>query len=237
MDLPVPTTNYRLPTTRSITFGFIHHDPFPYNKQYSPSLNNLMFTKDYETTISVDYRLSSEGNPAKNYNSMIDECETDYLVLTHTDVTFSSDFVENIFKTIDLVPDFGALGIVGISSKGEYHWASERIIKEVETLDCCCIIINKAHGLKFDETIFNDFHLYVEDYCAQVNLLHKRKCYTVLTNSKQLPPDTLYGEVKHEKNFFYHHGFTFGKMGPAWGRYHEYKNKLNMKWNRSIKTT
>lgn len=221
---------------RSITFGFIHHDQFPYKNQYSPSIENFV-SKDADTTLFIDSRLSSEGNPAKNYNSMIDDCDTQYLVLTHTDVTFSQDFVDNIFKTIDLVPDFGALGIVGVSKDGKYHWGSDNEIKEVETLDCCCIIINKAHGLKFDENTFDDFHLYVEDYCAAVNIIHGKKCYTVLTNSKQLPPDMVYDEVRAQKNFFYHHGFTFGKMGPAWGRYHEYKQKLNTKWNRNIRTT
>lgn len=221
---------------RSITFGFIYHDSFPYKNQYAPSIEGFMSTES-DTTLFVDYRLSSEGSPAKNYNSMIDECETEFLVLTHTDVTFSPDFVDSIFKTIDLVPDFGALGIVGVSSDGNYHWASERLIKEVETLDCCCIIINKSHGVKFDEVAFDDFHLYVEDYCASINIIHGKKCYTMLTNSEQLPALTVYSEVHNKKNFFYHHGFTFGKMGPAWGKYNEYKQKLNAKWNKVVRTT
>ena len=34
-------------------------------------------------------------------------------------------------------------------------------------------------GVKFDEINFNEYHLYVEDICAQMNRVHNKKNYTI----------------------------------------------------------
>lgn len=221
---------------KEITFGCIIHAPEVFNKYYYPSLTGLL---EYSQSMYGVYFIPEihNGNfPATLYNKIIRKSTTKYICLTHTDVTFSPDFIDNIFKTIEQVPDFGALGIVGVDHNGKYHWASEHEIKRVETLDCCCIIINKEHGILFDEKNFNEFHLYVEDYCQQVNE-KGLGCYTLLTNAAERPPSVTYHDIKEEKNFFNHHSVTLNRLGTCWGRYHEFKKILNEKWKRQVMTT
>ncbi len=39
----------------------------------------------------------------------------------------------------------------------------------VSTLDCCCVVLPTALGLRFDEETFDSFHCYAEDLCIQAH--------------------------------------------------------------------
>lgn len=219
-----------------ITFAYIAHDKGVCEKYLYPSYNAMIAFNNNRHKINSVSIPSSDGNPAKNYNRMIEMANTDYIIFLHADVTFGPDLCERIAKTIKEVPDFGALGIVGVHEDGTYEWAKESYIYQVETLDCCCILINKKHGLLFDENTFNDFHLYVEDYCCQLKTLGL-KCYTIEVNASEMSPSVIYDSLKEKYTCFNHHSYTLNQRGTCWGRYHEYKEKLNKKWGREVKTT
>jgi hypothetical protein len=83
----------------------------------------------------------------------------------------------------------------------------------------------------FDNVTFDDYHLYVEDYCANIQRIRKKSVHTILIDSKETPITLGYNEVyKNSKSFLNHHSYTFAKRGPCWGRYIEYRQKLSQKW-------
>ena len=94
---------------KKYTIGYIDHNQEVHSRQLGPSLKHLLGEFD---VIS----LPSTVCPATNYNSMIEQCQTPYLILAHQDVTFSPDMLSAIDKTIDCVPEFGALGLKGFNN-------------------------------------------------------------------------------------------------------------------------
>ncbi len=214
-------TEFKAIEREKITIAYISHNQKAWNTYLKNSLINLV--GDFGM-LSIG---SAEANPAANYNKMLSLSPAKYVLFVHEDVTFGTNFYENIFKTIEQVPDFGALGIVG-HTNGVYHWATSDKIQEVDMLDCCCILVNKEHGLRFDNRTFDDFHLYVEDYCLQVKNAGK-KCYTILTNASE----AISGDVYEKKrDYAKHHSVTVNERGYAWGRYSEYLEKLKSKWQK-----
>lgn len=206
------------------TIGFIDHNPGVHKMFLGPSIDGL--NGDFDV-ISIK---SSEGYPAEIYNRIIEESENDIIVLTHQDVSFSSDFLERIYSVFDVVDDWGALGIVGVDDGGGYWWGKSGNCYELNTLDCCLIVINKSHGIEFDSYNFDDFHLYVEDYCCRARAKGYR-VFTIPIDSKEAE-----GEVPHsserlkDKSFAMHHSVTINEKGCAWGRYKEYKGKFLNLW-------
>jgi hypothetical protein len=73
--------------------------------------------------------------------------------------------------------------------------------------------------------------LYVEDICIQLESLGK----TILCNYKE--PDDYEKMSKEDPGWIHHFGATYNKLGSNWGRYYEYKSKLNKKWGKEIPTT
>lgn len=217
-----------------ITFGYINYNKEVYEKYYQPSISNLLNHKSSNHNLSI-ISTDSINKPAKNYNTLINKAKTKYLFLTHTDITFGIDLLDRIDETIKLNTDFGALGIVGVDSKNNYKWGMREESFVVETLDCCSILINLDHLIYFDDAVFSDYHLYVEDYCIQAKEKNLN-CHTILINSTEMSPNIKYFDI-HEESFFCHHSHTLNKLGCGWGKYWEYKNKLNKKWNRQVPTT
>lgn len=221
-----------------ITFGYIAHEQFTYDNYYMPSVNAMLKYNDGKHKIDIISRSSLLGNPAANYNWIIDQCKTKYLILTHTDVTFSPDFCDRIFETIEYIPNFGALGIVGVDDNMQYRWGDEGKSFKVETLDCCCILINLEHGIRFDDKTFFDFHLYVENYCCEVLREKGLFCHTIFTNCAEMRPTVLYKDIPSTKTcYFNHHSYTLNQRGCAWGRYNEFKKILCKKWGYNVITT
>lgn len=212
---------------KKFTIGYINHDEVIHKKYLGSCLKTL--EGEFDVIYTDDKKF-----PAKNYNELKDRCQTEYLILTHQDVSFPSNLLECINKTISKLDDWGVLGMVGVDSGGTYRWSTTDCIYEIDTLDCCFMVIKKDSLGIFDEENFNDYHLYVEDFCAQMNRLYNKKNYTLLIDSKESL------DIKHkntgEITQMFHHGATVSKIGYGWGKYGEYRNKLSSKWG-NIKTT
>jgi len=169
----------------------------------------------------------STDSPARVYNEHIKKSKAQYICFLHTDVTCQG-FKEAIERTIELVPDFGALGAVG--SWFGTRWSRQGQIWELKTCDSCCIVINRDHGLLFDEKNFPGFHLYVENYCMEIRNRGLR-VYTIDTFAFEFK-----GEFLTSANFFCHHSFTWNKLGSSWGNYPKYRKILSDKWE-NVETT
>jgi len=206
------------------TIGFIDHNPSVHSMFLGPSIDGL--EGDFDV-ISIK---SSEGYPAEIYNRIIDESKNDIIVLTHQDVSFSSDFLERIYSVFEVVDDWGALGIVGVDNKGRYWWGKDENCFELNTLDCCLIVIKKSHEIRFDSYNFDEFHLYVEDYCCRLRA-NGYRVFTIPIDSKEANNDVPhYSEKFKDKSFAMHHSVTVRERGTSWGRYKEYKGRLINLW-------
>ena len=209
-----------------ITIAYVDHNRSVHNKFLEPSLLSLIGINENVNVILID----DSRSPATNYNIMLSEAKTKYVLFVHQDVTFGTNFLDNIFDTISQVPDFGALGIVGIKD-GVYYWSNDKSIHEVDTLDSCSILVNKEHGLFFDDKTFDEFHMYVEDYCCQVRNKLKLKCYTLLTNASEAKKGDVYNR---ETNYAQHHSATMNVRGYSWGRYGEFLQKMKLKYAKKV---
>lgn len=189
-----------------------HHIGGVYEKYLKKSLDSL--EGDF------DVIFSNYGKEAsKKYNEFIEKCETPYLIITHQDVSFSSDLLKRIEETINDFPEFGAIGMVGVDSNHEYRWSGPKVY-EVDTLDSCFIVIRLDLGIKFDEINFDEVHCSTEDYCAQLRNIG-RNIYTI-----KIP----------EGSLLTHHSQTCSTEGFCWGNYRIYRNKFQQKWP-NLKTT
>lgn len=206
-----------------ITISYISHDSKVYEKFLGRSLKELIGRYQLNSKVSGE-------PPAKLYNDMISECKTKYIIFTHEDVDFSNDLLYKIHETILSIGDFGVIGMVGVDHEGNYRWSTNNKTFEVQTLDSCFIIINTQHDLIFDDQTFDGLHLYVEDYCATVSKKLGKKNYTILIDSEESP------NISSKISYLNHHSNTLNKLGPCWGDYLTYKEKLINKW-KDIKTT
>jgi hypothetical protein len=210
------------------TIGYIKHNNSVNELHIGPSIENLKGEFEVITTEDTLF-------PAENYNHLLSECKTDYLILSHEDVTFPSNLLEKIEMTITYVPDFGCLGMVGVDENRNYHWSSLDKIVELDTLDCCFLVINMKNrkGIKFDTETFGEYHLYVEDFCAQMKRVNKKKIYTIGGISAYEKPIL---KEQTESDSMGHHSATVNQRGYCWGRYTEFRRILESKWP-NIKTT
>lgn len=216
------------------TIGYIEHNMDVYNKCLGKSLS--MLKGDYDIISTSDKKF-----PSENYNDIIEKSKNDLIILCHGDVSFSPNLLINIDKTIDVLNQnnikFSSLGIVGrIFGIEQYavNWSSTKELYRYETLDCCFIVIDKSQNIKFDEKTFDEYHLYVEDYCIQAQEQTGLGCYSILMDgaeSKIAPPN-----IK-DLDYIMHHSVTNNRLGVCWGNYPKYKQKIFDKYNRQIKTT
>ncbi|QDL56082.1 hypothetical protein [Rhodoferax aquaticus] len=212
---------------KRFSIGYIRHSPETHERYLGYSLANLQGECDVLSTSDHNY-------PAQNYNDLLDACKTEYLILTHQDVSFPPNLLACIQRTIDFASDFGVLGMVGVDAAGTHRWSTNAGIYEVDTLDCCFIVVKKSAPARFDTVGFGEYHLYVEDYCAQMNRQYGKKNYTLHIEAGEVR-DTLYSpEFPLEK--LRHHSATVSKLGYCWGRYSEFRETLEKKWL-GVKTT
>jgi hypothetical protein len=200
------------------TIGYIDHNDDVFNKYLGPSLLNL--SGDFDVI-----KTKSSNSPAINYNEILKKSNNRFVILTHQDISFSKTLLQRIEKTINDNPNFGVLGFVGVDSSKKYFWSDLNKQHEVQTLDCCFIVADKENNVFFDEKTFNDFHLYVEDFCLQTKKSTGKSPYTILISKD---PKT--------ENFLCHHSVTLKNLGSRWGKYDEYRKKLLNKWG-NVKTT
>lgn len=164
------------------------------------------FLDDVER-ITIDNRQKNESIPLC-YNRFLDEydyAKESWFIFCHEDFEFQEDLIPQLRRF-----DKDSLhGVVGAARKGfagfgmqviygnmteinrdgsGAEWSPGRKIchpVEVETFDCCCLIVHSTlvqkHGLRFDENLL--FDLYVEDFCAMAKVkdgirscVHPVKC-------------------------------------------------------------
>ena len=159
----------------------------------------------------------STDSPARVYNQHIRQSKAKYICFIHSDV-LTYGLKEAIERTIEKYPDFGALGAVG-SNKGT-HWGRRGLIREVITVDSCCIVINREHGLLFDEINFPEYHLFTEKYCMDIRYTG-RKVYVIAIDAYENKPG-LVPSIDH----FIHCSITWHKLGSNWGSYNQSKKRL-----------
>lgn len=189
---------------------YIAHNPAVFEKHLGPSLRNL--SGNFVTTA-----IPNGSKPASAFNKVIRESKCDFIIFTHEDVCFSSNFLERVEYTIKTVPDFGVLGMVGRDKFGNYCWPNRGCSYIVTTLDCCLAIIRRDMGLLFDDETFDDYHLYIEDYCMRMKRDFGRGSFTLLMN--MIPDDKF-------PDFIAHQGVTIRKDGKCWGNYYKYRKIL-----------
>jgi hypothetical protein len=188
------------------TIGFVSHSREAYENYLLPSIVNL---EEKCEVISISSQVS---RPAHIYNRILSICETPFLILAHEDVSFSPDLFERIQETIKAVPDFGALCMVGGSPSG-ILWSTPGAIHEVDTSDSCFLVVRKENGF-FDSATFDEYHLYVEDYCARLKSEGKNT-YTINLG---------------ENSILVHGELTFKQQGACWGNYYFYRRIFMERW-------
>ena len=128
---------------------------------------------------------------AETYNYAIKETNAEYLVFVHQDIMFlETDFLQKVVDAIDRDKEalYGLCGTGSIDAKtctysNVYHglWnknvgTSLADVKAVEGLDEIFLACHRDvfNVLKFDDKIFDGWHLYVEDICLQAKLNDKK---------------------------------------------------------------
>ena len=136
------------------------------------------------------------------YNMFLDEydyAKESWFIFCHEDFEFQEDIIPLLGRF-----DKGSLhGVVGAARKGFAGFGMQVIYGnmteinrdgsggtwnpgqrvsgdvEVETFDCCCLIVHSSlvakHRLRFDEKLL--FDLYVEDFCAFAKVRHAIRSY------------------------------------------------------------
>ena len=100
------------------------------------------------------------------------------------------------------------------------------------------MVINKEHTLLFDVELFDEYHMYVEDYCTQVRLNLGLNIYTILNNWIWIKnEEEFFQNNLNPYNWFIHHSHSVRSKGAMWGKWKYYKNILNDKWKQKIITT
>lgn len=213
-----------------LAIGVLNHDDEVFNRFVNQSLHEL----SDETEVIIKSGLP----PAAAYNQILDECSAQHVLFCHADVLFDQAFIDAAKKATSQIPDYGALGVVGVKKplfrKREYCFARDDQTPSVTTLDSCCILINKGNNLRFDEVTFDEYHHFVEDYCMQVKYVLKRKTHLIASNFSCKTAPSLDTPMN---NYFYHADNTVSTEGGRWGNWGRYKKALDAKWGRKVLTT
>lgn len=209
---------------KKYTIGWISHSPETYIKYLGASLAQLKGNYDVLFTSDVN-------TPAVNYNDIISRCKTRWLILLHEDVAFSDDLLERIDLSIESIGEgFNFLGIAGPNALGMAGAKQDSLFSHIETIDSCFIVLDTHKKILFDSKTFDDFHCYVEDYCIQTGGTGH------LLLSDCIEPQK-FAQIGDEKKWIHHGGATYFNLGSGWGKYWEYKKRLDLKYGREILTT
>jgi hypothetical protein len=135
----------------------------------------------------------------------------------HPDVSFDRHLVERLTEALGALEaagsPWGAVGIVGRAWEGDYVWGHEIDTPEaVCTLDSCFLLTRTDLGLTFDDSRFDEFHCFVEDYCLQ--------CHAEGHGVWVVPVGA------------WHASATYNERGARWGRYDRYRKQLDKKWRK-----
>ncbi|GAH81928.1 unnamed protein product [marine sediment metagenome] len=97
----------------------------------------------------------------------------DIVICAHEDLIFRKEWFEAFIAQECRLKDWGALGIVGMGYDRKLEWGTNYDGPfKVNSLDECCIILNKKNNIRFDAETFKGWHCYGVDFCLQA---YKRK--------------------------------------------------------------
>ena len=174
---------------------------------------------EYLGQCGLDVMVLKPGDPpATTYNRILDAAKERYVCFIHADVTCRG-LPEAIEQTIAERPGY-CLGAVGVNNG--YLWSRTARLFDLITVDSCCLVVDKAARLRFDDKTFDGFHLYVEDYCMRAGRVST--IYIDAFDGLLAPPKTV------GNSFLIHHSFTYRKLGPMWGDYIKYRALLETKY-------
>ena len=171
------------------------------------SLDNSIL-KNFEL-IPID-NVGNKYSAAQALNLGVDKAKSNIIVTCHQDVIFDSDFTIRLMEKINHYPDFGTLGVAGITADektaGGVRFLSDykfAIYPEAEavTNDELCLIFRKDSGMKFDEELFDGFHFYGADLCLQA-IARGLKNYAVDCGLIHLSIDGAGNVDELKKNYF-----------------------------------
>ncbi len=132
--------------------------------------NNLLSYLPEEVELII---LDNENNKrftsaAEALNYGIKKARNDIVICAHEDLIFRKEWFEAFIAQECRLKDWGALGIVGIGFDRKLEWGANYDVPfKVNSLDECCIIINKKNDIWFDEKTFTGWHCYGVDFCLQ----------------------------------------------------------------------
>jgi hypothetical protein len=198
-----------------VKIGTVIYDRTVWDQYLGPSIGGLTDPVDVLAVDNSANKLTK--NVASLYNVILSLEGHDVTILAHPDITFDSDFISSLAAVLESLAgsDWGALGIVGRADGGEYIWGkSISTPVEVCTLDSCFIVTRSSLGFTFDESNFDEFHCFVEDYCLQV----KSAGFTVMVVPIRAK----------------HHSASLKIKGKGWGSHRKYRQRLNRKWRKSF---
>ena len=158
---------------------------------YATCVGDNKFLADAER-VMIDNSIENRAIPFR-YNAFLkdfDYSKPAWIMFCHEDFEVKDD----IAKRLDEL-DCGLLyGFVGSRRIGLFGLGVQRILwgnkvktgTEVETFDCCCIIVHSSliqkHRLGFDEKL--EFDLYVEDFCAMAKVKAGIRCRLLHFNAE-----------------------------------------------------
>jgi len=206
------------------TISYIKHNQNDFDNFLGPSLESLNgnFITD---------SLSDELRPASAYNISLARAKTSYIIFTHEDIKFSSNLLECLDETIDqLENNFGLLGGSGVDQSGAYFFSSRDKIYQIQTSDASFFVVKRDNLLLFNNIIFDDFHLYTEDYCARLYTKLGLNSYTFLLDMNH------WGYTSPDQYYIQHNSTTCMNIGFCWGSYPHYKQIFQRMWP-DFKTT
>jgi hypothetical protein len=136
------------------------------------NLTNVIGSTDLITLIDN----SSWNKSMAQIGNYIIETNKDRAVvgMVHADVDFAPGDLNKCFEKA--WAQYRLVGIVG-RVKEKNHWGHEGEMY-VSTLDCCSAFWDTTTPVKFDEEVFDGFHLYLEDACLTLYEKHNMPSFT-----------------------------------------------------------
>lgn len=108
----------------------------------------------------------TSASEALNYG--IKKARNDIVICAHEDLIFRKEWFETFITQECRLKDWGVLGIVGRGFDTHIEWGTNYDVPfKVNTLDECCIILNRKNDIWFDEKTFTGWHCYGVDFCLQ----------------------------------------------------------------------
>lgn len=170
---------------------------------------------EMQTNVSYElipiYNLNNEYKSARDaFNSVLNNCNGEYVVFTHPDIIFETSNVLYTIKTyLNRIVDFGVIGAAGASAdkynknvrviySNMVHGMNKKnagikidSIQEVQTVDECFFVLDRRYITETKFSELDGWHLYAVELCLQ-SILANKKNYVIplkiwhLSNGKSL---------------------------------------------------